>query len=119
MFEAKVGDEVGYARWDGVGYRSTGFALVTKINHHGHITLDTGAVFDKHGTERNASSWKRGLLKAEDLRAYLQRQDEQRKRNAISRELEQMILGQRNGYGNACPVSKEDRARMIELVNQL
>lgn len=50
----KVGDTVGYARFYGWNSFTGGTAKITKINRHRHITLDTGRIFDKHGTERNA-----------------------------------------------------------------
>lgn len=120
MFHTKVGEEVGYARYGSWGtLMQHGVSRVAKINHHGHIHLENGRVFDRHGDERKVSYGGLRLMRAEDLQAQLAALAEQRARNAAAKELCRLVEGQRNGHGNTCPVSSETRARMLELVNQL
>ena len=116
----KVGDEVGYCRHHQWGtLLAHGFSRVAKINGHGHIILENGKQFDKHGRERNAIASMLHLIDANQLRAELQQVAEQRARNAAARELEELIKSWRNGRGNICPISDETRAKMIELVSKI
>jgi hypothetical protein len=116
----KVGDEVGYCRHHQWGtLLSHGFSRVAKVNGHGHVILENGKQFDKHGHERNATYGGLHLVDASNLRAELQHIAEQRARNAAGRELEELIKGRRNGHGDLCAISEEVRARMIELINKL
>ena len=120
MFETKVGDEVGYGRHHQWGtLLQHGFSRVAKINHHGHIILENGREFDKHGQERKREYGGLRLFAADRLRAELQHIEERRARGRAASELKALIDGQRNGFGEQCPTSDEVRARMIELVNQL
>jgi hypothetical protein len=121
MFETKVGDEVGYARY-GSSWGTLlhhGFGRVAKINHHGHIYLEDGLVFDRHGDQRQVKHGGLRLRPAENLRHELKLREEHRARNRAAQELCRLVDAQRNGHGNICPVSDETRASMIELVNQL
>lgn len=120
MFDVKVGDEVGYGRHHGWGtLLGHGFSRVAKINHHGHIHLENGKVFDKNGNERKTEYGCLRLMAADSLRAELQHIEERRARARAANELKALLDGQRNGFGEQCPASDEVRARMIELVNQL
>jgi hypothetical protein len=121
MFDAKIGDEVGYYRshnWHGT-ILGHGFGRVVKINHHGHITLDNGRQFDRHGDERKVEYGGLRLIVADELHKQLALREQQRARNRAAQELIALVNGQRNGYGEQCAVGEETRARMIELVNQL
>jgi len=121
QMQPKVGDEVGYCHrhssW-GTLLRS-GFSRVVKINGHGHIHLEDGRVFNKHGEERNVLYGGLRLIDAERLREERRHISEQRARNAAANELRTLLDRQRNGRGEQCPASDETRARMIELINKL
>jgi len=117
MFETKVGEEVGYGRYHWGALLGHGFSKVAKINRHGHIILENGREFDKHGHERKYGGL--GLFTAERLRAELRSIEEKRARARAANKLKALIDGQRNGRGEYCMVSDEVRAQMIELVNQL
>lgn len=120
MFDAKVGDEVGYGRRHNWGtLLHHGFSKVVKINHHGHIHLENGKVFDKHGDERKVEHGGLRLYDAARLRDELQRIEACRARARAASELRSLLDRQRNGFGDGCPVDEDVRARMIELVNQL
>ena len=118
--QPKVGDEVGYCRrhssWGTLLH--SGFSKVSKINGHGHIHLENGKVFDKHGQERNTIMGL-SLVEANRLRDELQHIAQKRARNTTAKNLEELIKGQRNGHGDLCPISDDVRARMVELINQL
>ena len=121
MFKCKVGDEVGYVRYGG-WHRTIlihGFSRVVKINHHGHIHLENGRQFDRHGDERKQTYWGLRLIDAAALRERLAEHAVQRARNTAAHELKALIDVQRNGHGDICKVNDETRARMIALVNQL
>lgn len=121
MFNTRVGDEVGYVRYGGWHHTmlSHGFGRVVKINHHGHIHLDNGRQFDRHGDERKQTYGGLRLIDAAALRERLAEIDVQRARNAAANELKSLIDGQRNGHGDICKVDDGVRAKMIELVNRL
>ena len=122
-----IGDEVGYSRLDTGADQcfDAGFARVIEINRHGHITLDTGLVFDKHGKERDHAREGAGapleLCTADDLRARLIHQaDTQSKLNRAAAELEDVIKRCRDDRGNVIwPISDDARATMVWLMNQL
>jgi len=121
LFNATVGDEVGYYRshyWHGT-VLAHGFGRVAKINHHGHIILDNGRQFDRYGDERKVEHGGLRLITADKLRDILAAREQQRARNGAANELKQLIDGRRNGHGDHCAVDDKTRARMIELVNQL
>lgn len=116
MFEAKVGDEVGYGRYHTWGtLLQHGFSRVARINHHGHIHLENGKVFDRHGHERKVEFGGLRLMEATHLRAALQSIAEQRARNTAARELQALL----DARGDRHAISDETRAKMIELVNRL
>ena len=119
MFETKVGEEVGYGRYNWEALLGHGFSKVAKINRHGHIILENGREFDKHGHERKREYGGLILFTAERLRAELHSIEEKRARARAANELKALIDGQRNGYGDHCKISDEVRAKMIELVHQL
>jgi hypothetical protein len=121
MFDVKVGDEVGYYRshyWHGT-ILSHGFGRVAKINHHGHIILDNGRQFDRHGDERKVEHGGLRLINADKLRDMLAAREQQRACNAAAQELIALVNGQRNGHGDHCQADDALRAKMIELVNKL
>lgn len=119
--ETQVGSEIGYVRY--VGWHRTilshGFSRVAKINHYGHVILENGRQFDRHGDERKVKHGGLRLIAADDLRKRLAELEQQRGRTAAANELKSLIDGRRNGYGDHLAVDDKTRARMIELVNQL
>lgn len=121
QMQPKVGDEIGYCyRHQSWGtLLSHGFSKVVKINGHGHIHLENGKVFDKHGQERNTLYGGLRLVDADRLREEKKNVAEQRARNAAANELKVLLDGQRNGRGEMCPAKEDVRAKMIELINKL
>jgi hypothetical protein len=119
MFQIQVGDQVGYGRYHNGTLIQHGFSKVVKINHHGHIHLENGKVFDKHGDERGSTYGVLRLIPAERLREQLDHIQAQRARNQRMMELKNLLDSQRNGRGEMCEISADTRARMIELVSQL
>ena len=119
MFAVKlnVGDEVGFGRNARFGLISTGFGRVTKINGHGHITLDTGKVFDKHGKERG-TNYGVNLIDADALRVSIAQADEQRERRDRIRALQDKVASLA-GLGGRFEVLPEDKAELLALVNAL
>lgn len=121
MMQVQVGDEVGFGRYHSFGGQllTHGFSTVTKVNHHGHVHLANGRVFDKHGRERNVQYGGLRLMQADDLRAQLNQIAQNRARVQAAQQLKQLIDGQRNGFGDQIQIDDETRNRMIALVNQL
>ena len=117
MFAVKVGDEVGFGRSARFGLISTGFGRVTKINGHGHITLDTGEVFDKYGKERG-TDYGVSLIDADTLRRQLAQKEEQRATTNKVKELQQKVADLFNYTGRAF-VSPDDKAALLAMVNAL
>ena len=117
MFAVKVGDEVGFGRYGRHSWLSTGFAKVTKINGHGHITLDTGKVFDKHGNERG-TSYGLSLTEAESLSNSIARETARRDQNHRVRALQQKV-NDLFGYSGNAHVSPEVKAELLALVEAL
>lgn len=115
-----VGEEVGFGRHGGRGFfMSHGFSRITKINHHGHIHLENGRVFDRHGRERKCQYGEAHLMDAQMLRDQLAAIAERRERANIFNELKSIMDNQRNGYGDVCALDDATRERMIALVNKL
>lgn len=114
----KVGEEIGYSRYHQWGTLvAHGFSKVAKINHHGHIILENGKVFDRHGRERNVQYGGLRLVEPNRLRDELQHISLQRARSVAARELMDLLEARR--CVDFRPTSDETKARMIELVNQL
>lgn len=125
MFAVKVGDEVGYYTSSSSfssSLRNPGFATVTKINGHGHITLDTGVVFNKFGKERTNKYSYRMLIEADRLRTIEAGEALRKERNHSAREamigIEKMFANSRNGYGDFF-ITAENKAEMIALINAI
>lgn len=114
---AKVGDEVGFARCTQHGYQCSGFATVTKVNGHGHITLDNGKVFNKHGTERNSTFGTR-LIDAEHLRTALARTEAARRQAHAVRQIE-LKLKDMWSFSGTVHVTPERKAELMALVEAL
>lgn len=117
MFAVKVGDEVGFGRSGRFNYHSTGFATVTKVNGHGHITLGSGKVFDKHGKERG-TNYGLVLIEAESLRASIARENAARTQAHAVRTIEQKIKDMWTYSGTVC-VTPERKAELLALVEAL
>lgn len=120
MFDVQVGDEVGYGRYHDWGtLLQHGFSRVVKINHHGHIQLANGKVFDKHGEERPKQYGGVRLMQAERLRAELDMIAKGKVRAQAAQELKTLIDAQRNGHGVQGAITEDVRAIMMDLVRKL
>ena len=118
MFAVKVGDEVGFGRSTLYGsLLGAGFATVTKINGHGHITLSNGKVFDKHGDERGTSFGAR-LVEAEWLHKNQAAEAAIRETNHKVKELIVTLNGTFN-YGGRAFIDEAKKAELMALVAAL
>jgi hypothetical protein len=117
MFAVKVGDEVGFGRYGRYTYHSTGFARVAKVNGFGHITLETGKVFDKHGRERSTNSGLE-LIEAGVLRQRIARETAEREQRARFNALEQKIQSMHT-YSGTDHITPEAKAELLALVEAL
>lgn len=117
MFAVKVGDEVGFARSTHYGFQNTGFATVTKINGHGHITLSDSSVYDKFGNERSKFGSKR-LMNPQVLRDYIARDVAMREQTARTRALQQKVSDM-FGYSGRAHVTPEMKAELLAMVEAL
>ena len=115
--EVSVGSEVGFGRNARFGLINTGFARVTKINGHGHITLDNGKVFDKRGNERG-TNYGVSLINADALRRQLAWKEEQRTTTEKVKELQRKVADL-FGYNSQASVSPDEKASLLALVNSL
>ena len=117
-----VGQEVGYGVWSSlsVGVRSAGFGKIIKINGHGHITVDNGVVFDKHGNARPDTEYTNMVLIAPDyLRRIQADAAQQRIRNNAMNSIITTVKRQTNSRGDICEVPQETKDELIRLVNLL
>lgn len=113
----KVGDEVGFGRFGRFNFHSAGFGRVVKINGYGHITLDSGKVFDKHGDERGTTYGLR-LTDAASLRESQARDVAAKSQVARVKELEAKIKDM-FGYSGNVHVTPESKAELMALVEAL
>lgn len=110
----ELGMAVGYGRYSSSfhgGLTCTGTSTVAKINGFGHITLENGMQFDKHGYERGREFGKLHLIPIAYLEHTLAKDAEQRTINHKFRELVVAIEGCRTGGG--------DQHASPELIAQL
>lgn len=119
MMQVKVGDEVGFGRWYSGRLQTGGVATVVQVNGHGHVTLSTGKVFDKHGRERGTGAGGFRLVPAEQIVSEQAAARRRRERNAAARQIEHLIRECRNGYGDLCEVNAETKQQMIDLITSL
>ena len=119
MYTAKVGDMVGYFRVDYKGghMMGVGFGKVTKINGHGHIFLDTGKVFDKHGDERG-TKYGVNLVNAEHLRDRVANEQARQNKAAMVRSLIQKLQGSFS-YSGTVHIDSDAKQELLAMVNSL
>ena len=120
MYTAKVGDMVGYCRFGGTGghMMGVGFGKVTKINGHGHIRLDTGKEFDKHGDERGLKYGKTHLVDAEILRDRVVNEQARQNKAAMVRSLIQKLQGSFS-YSGTVHIDGDAKQELLAMVNSL
>ena len=121
MFAVKVGDEVG-AIWSGsASYANATIHKVTKINGHGHIFLDNGDVYDKHGDKRMADkkAYNTGrIVEATVVYANKAANQENRRQRDIMAAVTAKLNGMSNGFGRVF-VNAGDKEALIALINSL
>jgi len=120
--DLKVGDEIGFYRRDYLSgdVLSHGFSRIAKINHHGHIILEDGQQFNRHGEERKAEDDGMHLITIECLRDLLESYEMQMACRQAANELKRLIDAQKTGQGEyRRAVDDKARERMIALVNKL
>lgn len=115
----KVGDEVAYAYFhNGRTPIRKGFATVSKINGHGHIFLSDGTVFNKQGYEYKVPYHAPYLMDADELREIIRRNDEQRNRNQLVRDMIKKLEDSFT-YAGTAHISDERKAELQAMLNQL
>ncbi len=119
MYTAKVGDMVGYFRVGGTGGRmmDVGFGKVTKINGHGHIFLDTGKVFTKHGDERG-NKYGVCLVDAGHLRKRVADEQARQDKAILVRNLIQKLQGSFS-YSGTVHIDGDTKQELLAMVNSL
>lgn len=114
-----VGQEVAYGHLNrsSGGFMHVCYSRVAKINGYGHVILESGKVFDKHGTERNTSYAAR-LLDAQQTREYEARKQAQRDVNAKVRDIQALLDGRRTGARDY-KIDEATKAELLRMVNEL
>jgi len=118
--EFGVGEMVGYYSHSD-GYRSmmgVGYGKVTKINGHGHIILDNGKTFDKHGDERGPKYSKLHLMNAEKLRNRVAENQAQRNKATMVRDLIRKLEGSFS-YAGTVHIDSDTKQELLAIVNSL
>jgi len=118
--EFGVGEMVGYYSHSD-GYRSmmgVGYGKVTKINGHGHIILDNGKTFDKHGDERGPKYSKLHLMNAEKLRNRVAENLAQGKKATMVRDLIRKLEGSFS-YAGTVHIDSDTKQELLAMVNSL
>ena len=118
--EFGVGEIVGYYSHSD-GYRSmmgVGYGKVTKINGHGHIILDNGKTFDKHGDERGPKYSKLHLMNAEKLRNRVAENLAQGKKATMVRDLIHKLEGSFS-YAGTVHIDSDTKQELLAIVNSL
>lgn len=116
----KVNDRVGFYRCHRGDIVQGGFGLVTKVNHHGHITVQTEntecvRVYDKHGNERNRDYCGMRLCETSWLEARLEENRKNRELQKAVQAVIQCIESHRCGNGRY-HVNSEIKAELARLV---
>lgn len=118
--KVQVGDRVGFYRGTSNGFADAGFDTVAKKNKYGHITLANGKVFDKTGHERVGGYGALMLIGAERLEEMIAtraaQRDLDRRMNDLANTLTDVLRNHRNGHGNYSPLTDDDKARLIALI---
>jgi hypothetical protein len=117
-FEVAVGDEVAFGR---LSQNRVRFARVAKINRWGHIILDNGLNFDKHGNQRDTvfTTSAHYLIEIGKARAFVEHRQIQNERNAAARNIIHTLEQRKNGYGDFCEIDDATRQRLLDLVAKL
>jgi hypothetical protein len=118
--EFGVGEMVGYYSHSD-GYRSmmgVGYGKITKINGHGHIILDNGKTFDKHGDERGPKYYKLHLMNAEKLRNRVAENLAQGKKATMVRDLIRKLEGSFS-YAGTVHIDSDTKQELLAMVNSL
>ena len=118
--EFGVGEMVGYYSHSD-SYRSmmgVGYGKITKINGHGHIILDNGKTFDKHGDERGPKYYKLHLMNAEKLRNRVAENLAQGKKATMVRDLIRKLEGSFS-YAGTVHIDSDTKQELLAMVNSL
>jgi len=118
--EFGVGEMVGYYSHSD-SYRSmmgVGYGKITKINGHGHIILDNGKTFDKHGDERGPKYYKLHLMNAEKLRNRVAENLAQGKKATMVRDLIRKLEGSFS-YAGTVHIDSDTKQELLAIVNSL
>jgi hypothetical protein len=103
----KVGDQVGVGSYGNYGLSNPRVTTVTKVNGHGHVTVDGGDVFDKHGNSRKQYS-RDTLIPIERVLEHQAAQTRNAKIRLHVNELKTALEAQTNRYtGNFCASAAE------------
>lgn len=124
MGEVAVGMQVGYYRGTNHGWSDIGIATVVKIGKGtGHVTLDNGLVFDKHGDEYGKGHYGRRLVDVPALQQMQALQQAQDNTNNAMRNAEdglaRILRNHRAGTGNYGAITAEEKAQLFALIEAL
>jgi hypothetical protein len=121
-FAIKVGEEVGVVRRhsrDGT-VLSSKFGIVTKINGHGHIFVQSGDTehrFTKTG-DAYKDNWGPSLIHAAQLRAQLAAEERRKEQVRVARAMEQ-TLKEGYSYSGRFFVSQERIDKLKEVLAEM
>ena len=116
--EFGVGEMVGYYSHSDGHLQGAGYGKVTKINGHGHIILDNGKTFDKHGDERGPKYYKLHLINAEKLRNRVAENQAQRNKATMVRDLIRKLEGSFS-YAGTVHIDSDTKQELLAMVNSL
>jgi hypothetical protein len=116
----KAGDEIAIAH--GSRYCTYSFGTVKKVNGHGHIHLEDGKVFNKHGNQRTEWSPQGdrsvSLLQPADARQILADREEQKRVNAVFNQIRTELDGHGSYDGNYHR-SAELKEKLLKILDTL
>ena len=111
-----VGQEIGIIRGSSRSIFNGYISKVINVNGHGHVTVETGEVFNKHGKSRRPYSHDT-LAQAAVVRHHLDNQGIITARNKVFHDLKSVIEACES-YGNLF-IYESDVKKMQELVSLL
>jgi hypothetical protein len=116
----KVGDEVGYARYYSGTLMNYGFSNVVKINKFGHIMLENGKSYDKHGVERKSPYSYTYLYSPKILRQRLAERDAKHQNQNMWQEVSKVVTTYESSskYGIQL-LTEEEWEKLSNMINNL
>jgi hypothetical protein len=117
--DVAIGQLVGYGYWHRNSLLCFNRSKVAKINGFGHITLDDGSVFDKHGKLRGDTNPRVYLIDIATADEYSKNMKILRDRSTAVSELKNKIAGRQRGDSYYAEFSQELKDQLKELIDAL